>query len=246
MRPKKPDWWRTLPSGVMVPKGQHRSRKRTQQRCRVRVIGNSRSGTAWFTKVLKAAGLDVGHEFVGPDGTVSCYFFIDTPRYPVSPTTSPVGKVAHVGEQYSDYQFDVTLHIVRNPLKCIGSIWSTMQTQHQLWLEEFKVIPEGLKPKFMKSMFTWLAVNKLCEKEADFRFQLEEVSAKWPKICKLLGLPKQRLPRIPVTNKSRGIFLAKSITWRDMQKMAPAKCAEIARMARRYGYKVNENYIRRL
>jgi hypothetical protein len=211
---------------------------------RVRVVGNSRSGTDWFTRVLNAAGLDVGHEYLRKDGTVSCYFFIDTHRYPLSPTTSPPGRIAHVGERYSDYKFDMTLHIVRDPLKCIGSIWSTMQTEHQKWLEEFKVIPTGLKPKLLKSMHTWYEVNRRCERIAEYRFNLEHAKQAWPDIRDSLDIAHEMpMPQIPVSNRSRGIFLAKKLTWRMMVDMDKELATKIAKMASYYGYRVPKGLI---
>lgn len=208
-------------------------------RCRVLVTGNSRSGSTWFCKVLRKAGLDVRHEYMGADGTVSCYFFRRTSRYPFTPSSHPAGKIAHQGERHADFKFDVKIHLVREPLKSIGSIWSTMQTQHQLWLEEFKIIPSGLKPKFLKSMHTWHAVNLECEALCDHRITLEDIrnSYGWPQLCRWLAIPQQPMPDVPPLNKSRGMFLAKIVRWQDMAAMDIELCVKIAKMSRRYGYK---------
>lgn len=216
-----------------------------KQRCKVLVTGNARSGTTWFCKVLRKAGLDVRHEYMGSDGTVSCFFFKRTPRYPFTPSAPPAGKISHQGERHEDYKFDVKIHLVRNPLKSIGSIWGTMFTAYWDWHEEFKVIPKDLKPKFRKSMHAWHNVNLGCEKICKHRIRLEDISKGkgWKDICKWLNLPEQPMPVVPAMNKSHphGMFPARKVTWKDMRKCDTEMAAKIAKMAIRYGYSDTRN-----
>jgi len=205
----------------------------------INVVGNSRSGTTWLSRVFRAAGKDVGHEYVREDGTVSCYFFLDTPWYPFSPSTHPKGLIAHVGERLSDYQFQHRAHLVRDPLKTIGSIWSTIGVEHQEWLEEFDIIPAGLKPKVLKSMHIWYEVNRACERYTKNRFRLEDLvkgKSEWRRLCDMTKLGNVKLPQIPPANRSRGIFKARHVTWQDLEKQDPRLTAKIRKMADRYGY----------
>jgi hypothetical protein len=190
--------------------------------------------------VLRAVGKDVGHEYVRQDGTVSCYFFMDTPRYPISPSTPPKGKIAHVGERLSNYTFKHTAMLVREPLKTIGSIWATIGVEHQRWLEEFGVIEPGIKPKLLKSMHIWQAVNAACERETDDIYRLEKLVAggpEWRRFRKAFDLGRVELPDIPPANKSRGIFLARVVTWKDLMAQDQKLTGAIIKMARRYGYR---------
>lgn len=214
-----------------------------KQKREIRVIGNSRSGTTWLTRVLNAVGKDVGHEYVRSHGTVSCFFFMDTVQYPYSPSTHPKGLIAHVGERLSQYRFENTGMIVRHPLLTIGSIWSTMGVEHQLWLEKYGVIPMGLKPKLLKSMHTWHAVNLACEKVTDRRYQLERLAEEgqhgreWKRFANDFNLGDVPMPDIPRTNKSRGIFLARVVDWPMLAKLDPTLTKLIAKMGKGYGYK---------
>lgn len=203
----------------------------------IRVIGNSRSGTTWLGRVLREIGHDVGHEYVRDGGTVSCFFFIDTPVYPLNPSGHPKGKIAHVGERLSDYRFKHTVMIVRHPLKAIGSIWSTIGIEHQAWLERHRVIPKGLKPKLLKAMHVWYRVNLACERRAEALFRLEDLvrgKREWKRFLRALEVPVVPLPDIPPTNKSRGIFKARVVTWKDLAAQDPELTKEIRAMWRRY------------
>lgn len=204
------------------------------------VVGNSRSGTTWLSRVLRAKSLDVRHEYVGDDGTVSCFFFMDVRWYPFSPSTHPKGKIAHVGERLRQFEFENKFMIVRDPLKTIGSIWSTIGREHQRWLEEFNVIESDIKPKMLKAMHIWYEVNRRCELFAMERFRLESLASggsDWRRMCKLLHMDNV-LPDIPPSNKSRGIFKARKITWKMMREADSELAAKIASMAKRYGYGV--------
>jgi len=207
---------------------------------RVLIVGNSRSGTTYVCRMLKEVGLRVGHEYVLEDGTVSCYFFMDTPKYPLSPSTPPKGLIAHVGQRMRDYEFKHVLHLVRDPLKTIGSIWKTMGTEHQKWLEKHGVIPKDLKPKLRKAMHAWYEVNKRCERLTKNRYRLEDMKDQhvWENMLDDLGLPPFSIPKVPKTakNASRGIFKAKRVTWNDLYDMDPGMCSKIAKMAKRYDY----------
>lgn len=206
----------------------------------LRIVGNSRSGTTWLSRVLRAEGLDVRHEICGKDGTVSCFFFVDWDWYPLSPSTPPKGLIAHQTERLSDYRFEHTWHVVRHPLRTIGSIWSTMGTQHQLWLEDIGLLPGDLKPKLLKSMYAWHRVNLHCERIADWTFRLEDAvrgQEVWRHMMHTLGRETTRRPRIPVTNRSRGIFAAKKVTWSTMRRLDPDLASQIQGMAEHYGYR---------
>ena len=210
-----------------------------KQKRLVLITGNSRSGTTWLSRILRAKDLDVRHEYVGEHGTVSCFFFMDTPWYPFSPSTHPKGLIAHVGERLRQYEFEHRFHLVRDPLRTIGSIWSTIGREHQRWLEEFGVIDPGIKPKMLKAMHIWYEVNRRCTQATDHRFRLEDLvlgEKAWRAMSRMLSTSID-LPTIPPSNKSRGIFLARRVTMKMMRAADPFLAKSICRMAVAYGYK---------
>ena len=78
------------------------------------VVSTPRSGTAWYTRVLRQQGIEVGHEKVGPDGSVSGFFFGAHDWYPY--------KHEYNGERRQDYLFEEVKLLVRNPLNTIPSL----------------------------------------------------------------------------------------------------------------------------
>jgi hypothetical protein len=211
------------------------------------VTGNMRCGTTWLTHALRHIGMDVMHECLGRDGTVSWFFSIDHPWYPQHPNNTPRGRTAHTGEgRRSDYKFEHVVHLVREPLKTLGSMQSIMQRSEQAWLMEAGIIPQDLEgPKLLRMMHAWYNINARVEKDADLRIRLEDMQPRrdvgWGNLMRLLrkqGRPLGGTPRpsIPVKNASRGIFKAKKVTWKQMAELDGTLAANIEKMADRYGY----------
>lgn len=205
----------------------------------VLITGNSRSGTTHMHRMLRKVGLDVGHEYVQKDGTVSCFFFVDHSWYPDKPSERPK---AHQGQRYGDFYFENSYHVVRHPLKCIGSNCSTMGVQHSTWLDDLGLVPyEGQyvrtgRTKLWRMMRMWHEVNLACEKETDWRFRIENVDQVWKRMARELGLGKIDMPVFPPSNRSSGNRKAKVITVGDMNTEDVRLTKSIIRMARRYGY----------
>jgi hypothetical protein len=206
------------------------------------VTGNMRCGTTWLTHALRSIELDVMHECLGADGTVSWFFAVDHPWYPQHPNNTPRGRTAHTGEgRRRDYRFDHVVHLVREPLKTLGSMQSIMQRSEQTWLTEAGFIPEDLEgPKILRMMHVWYNINRSVEKEADLRIRLENLQPRndvgWGNLMRELKFGSTPLPRIPVKNASRGIFKAKKVTWKQMSELDEKLTRSIQSMAVRYGY----------
>lgn len=201
------------------------------------VVGNMRCGTTWLTHALRHIGMDVMHECFGEDGSVSWFFTLDHHWYPAHPNNTPRGRTAHIGEgRRSDYQFDHVVHLVRDPLKTIGSMCSIMQKVEQEWLAEIGIVDMEAKPKLLRMMQAWDGINQKAE-YSDMRISLEAMETKdWARLMKLLGR-KDPYPDIPVKNASRGIFKAKQVTFQQMRDLDPKLTQAILKRARRYGYK---------
>ncbi len=74
-------------------------------------VAHSRSGTAYAAALLLHLGWDVGHEQLGPDGIV-CWAWGAPARHACfSPGPRPPLK-----------DFEHCVHLIRNPLDCIGSV----------------------------------------------------------------------------------------------------------------------------
>lgn len=68
---------------------------------KIAVLGTQRGGTQYTARVLRANGLEVKHEDLGPDGIVCGAFIWGLKNY----------RPSHVG-------FDRVVHLVRDPIEC--------------------------------------------------------------------------------------------------------------------------------
>jgi len=205
------------------------------------VTGNMRCGTTWMTHALRAVGLDCQHECMGEDGTVSWFFAIDAPSYPFNPRNTPKGRTAHVGEgRRSDYRFEHVVHLVRDPLKTLGSMMKIMPRKEQEWLDDNGMLDMGAEPKLLRMMQAWYLINTEVEAIATYRIRLEDVTNRskndWDKFMREIDWPSKGVPSVPVKNASRGIFKATRLIWHDLHELDPVLADKIAEMARRYGY----------
>jgi len=207
---------------------------------RLLVTGTMRVGTTWMTKALWANDIDCQHECMGEDGSVSWFFSIDAPSYPYNPHNAPARRTAHVGEgRRNDYEFGTVVHLIRDPLKTIGSMVSIMTTHEQQWLVDNGVIESmECKPKLLRMMQAWYNQNTEVETIADMRFRLEDLVKKqelWDKLGRSMKT-KLTLPDIGVRNASRGIFKARIFVAQDLVNADKTLANNIFKKARRYGY----------
>lgn len=207
-------------------------------RKKVLVTGCGRSGTKSVCRILNDYGLDVGHEHMRTDGTVSCMFFIDSDWYPDHPWAAPKGLIAHQKERKSQFRFDVTLHQVRHPLKVISSVAAGYDRQHQDWLVYNGVIPEGVRPKLKRAMYIWLEVNKRCEKISKFRYKVEDITTPkvWKVISSMLDIDA-RPPKETIMNKGHGYTKGRVLRWEDIEEVDYDLSKKIRERANSYGYK---------
>jgi hypothetical protein len=182
----------------------------------VAIVGCGRSGTQYMSLVFQQAGLDVGHERMGADGTVDASF---------GPRLDP--------EKY------VVLHQVRQPIKVIANITIARESS---WRRISQYIDLIRKPILRRALQVWIDWNKLNEAKARWTYRIEDIDQAWPKICDEIGIPHcpKALEGIPRNQHTR-VGRYEPTTWEALMKLDPER-VEIARdMARRYGY--TEDYL---
>jgi len=206
------------------------------------VTGNGRSGTTWLAKTFEKADIDCPHEHCGQHGTVSWYFFADSNWHPYHVSHRPVGRVIHVGERRSDFRFDYVVHLIRDPLKVIGSMSRVMSMTDHWYAVDNRA--------YMKEIYTDTTVSRLCKTmhmaygiwsrvlgNCDMTIRLEDVPKKWPTLMSMLGQDRKLpMPELPPTNKSSGIYKANVITYAMMEKEDRPLAKHIARIANRFDY----------
>jgi len=131
---------------------------------KVLITGCGRSGTGYMAKLMQAIGMDVGHEKEGKNGTSDWH---------------------GVGWNWPTLaEYDLILHVVRNPLKVFQSLRGIKQNSWD-YIGEF--LPEiyDVPKKLEKCMLYWLHWNQWAEKVCSpnkygFPLRVEHVNDWYP------------------------------------------------------------------
>jgi hypothetical protein len=133
---------------------------------RLLVIGAPRSGTQFFTGVLKNFGMRVNHERMGEDGIVH------------SGWMPPGGNTRFKGYTREKFSFDRILHLVRHPLLVIDSLsregpgfpnfWEMQEKHSGIHLSDNHTDLEGLA-RF------WIYWTSGAKQQSDYQVRLEDI-----------------------------------------------------------------------
>jgi hypothetical protein len=192
------------------------------------ITGCSRSGTTYISEVLKLSGLDIGHEFVGKDGTSSWFMCIEADHVPWKHRPSSIG-----------FEFDHIFHQVRHPLKVISSV---LGTEHRKAITYFSEnIPEiyAKDPPLVKCAKYWYYWNLYAEQKSEWRYQVEQIDSCLAEMGQRLGivLDKEILTQIPRDTNHRK--QTTNLTWAQLKEEIPADLfSKIQEMSLRYGYSI--------
>lgn len=229
----KPDYLRG--SAALWGVDKHKGRKIRKP---LLVLGTGRSGTTFTAKALKvAAGLEVTHEKVGRDGTVSHYFVTDSDWYPMAPWDGWHQKEKmHVGERRSDFTFDLVVNITRDPRKTIPSMTKVFDsiTWHFYVVNGF--IPEHYRNSTLRAMHLWYNHTIASVGQAQLTFKLEAYAEAWPQFMALLGNDAPYPAHLKPMNKTGGYKKYEPITFADMAKHDAHLAKNIRTLARELGY----------
>lgn len=194
---------------------------------RVLVLAAPRSGTRYFAALLRAAGLDVGHERFGADGCVSSYMVVE------GPITH--GRHAQAGETRADAKPDQVWRLLRHPLDTIGSIASGMHRSWWRWQERFTDVHPEREPAAERAARFWLCWQHRMDRDMEISLTIpvEEAEIHWPEIAQRLAVDSTfpRIDRIGHAPRSERLDLA-HIETSTRQRV-------LAQMAR-HGYQENE------
>jgi len=191
------------------------------------VTGTGRSGTHYTAVVMQKLGLDIPHEEVGKDGTSSW-------KHIVSGTFEVKKKRVHRITEIKSEGFDTILHQVRTPLKVISS----MQTFSSFtWDYMAKFIKLDRKASTIKqAMQAYLYWNRLIEKKAQWRFQIEQLQEVFPEFCNRIGVAPQPFPEIDHSSRDSRTKRYAQLSWKDLNKIDPELTEQLQKMAAEYGY----------
>lgn len=190
---------------------------------KILITGHPRSGTMYIYKILEALNQPV-------------LFEKESPRFTISWKHAQPGVfVNYRGEsQQINHNFDLILHQVRHPLKVIASA-TTLWNSSMAYIAKFVNLPDPLNHRnqtILNCMYSYYYWNRLIEKNANWRYRIENFSYFYRIWCNYLNIPYKPLPQIPKTNTRNHLELS----WNNLYKEHKGLACEIKIMAKRYGY----------
>lgn len=192
------------------------------------VTGCARSGTRYTAYVLRDCGLDVGHEWVFPDGLTSWLMAADCTECPWGAAPS------------ANYTFKHIFHQVRHPLKVMASVY--MNEPPESWEFIYQHVPQikntdSLLVKCAKYWYYW---NLKAEKKAEYTYRVEDIENALLEMSRRLNydLTQANLGMISKQTNTRETPL--ELTWETLEESIPYQLFfDIQMMALRYGYQID-------
>lgn len=189
------------------------------------VTGCSRSGTTFMAEALMASGLDVRHENIGRDGSVSW-------PMAVNDTYSPWGP------PFQEGVYKHIFHQVRDPLKTIASVMATELPRSWDFIQKHIPQIQRTDSLLVKSVKYWIYWNRFAEAKAEMTYRIEDVAQVYAEIGRRIGrkLDPADLSRISTTTNHRYDY-THVYTWDELQEILPIELfIELRDQAIRYGY----------
>jgi hypothetical protein len=192
--------------------------------------------------------LDIRHErpvppngVMGDDGMASWFMAADDPITPSGP--SSLG-----------YEFDVTLHQVRHPLKVIASVAQFILREGQrapdfikrnipefILFDNAKLLLDEKQQLFLRAANYWYHWNLLTEKKANYLVQVENLDSTLPDLCEIVGVDYKPdiTKKIPDNINERRYHIHDEpweIEWDDIKSLDKKLYENVKSLAASYGY----------
>lgn len=193
------------------------------------ITGVGRSGTHHTENALRRKGINVCHEAVCTNGSVSWTYAVVDPGnfYPWEAS----------GYRIASRRFAKIFHQVRHPLKSIASLTTFEALSWSFIGKHTPSVPNlaEIEPPTLRALIHWVTWNRMIEQYADFRYRMEDTPVEF--ICREAGYPLARCYRaINESKVRRAERQHTTLTWAQLEAL-DARYANIAKvMARRYGY----------
>lgn len=198
--------------------------------CLVLITGCGRSGTTYTTNLLRTCGLDIKHEDIGIDGSVSWLMAVDSDYTPHGPGSNGT-------------YFRHTFHQIRNPLDVITSFYININNDFlPAWNYIIAYVPEIKRedPSLVKCAKYWYYWNLKAEQKAEWRYRIEDIEEVLEEMSIRLGvvINKNVLNVVP-KNTNSWHPIEKKITWKELQQvLSEEDFNNIQQLAIKYGYSV--------
>lgn len=193
------------------------------------VTGCGRSGTGYMTEFLRASGLDLLHEHMGNDGSVSWLMASEIDWAPWGPLSK-------------EYKFKHIFHQVRNPLKVIQSFYNVPPRATWEWI--CAVVPQIklTDSDLIKCSKYWYYWNLMAEARAEWTYRIEDFDTAYIEMGKRLGrdLNENVLKSLPKNTNTKGPPV-RVITWAILKDELDNDTFEkVQSLAQLYGYNTTD------
>jgi len=196
------------------------------------VIGTGRCGTTWLARTLQAAGFDIGHEYVGKDGTVSLYFQCDHHWYPYHSWVKDQ-RTVHVGERAGDFDAQYIVNLVRHPLEVARSMAKIFPLTTYEWMSEVGLLDDPyVRPKDLRCLQVTYEMMKNCRDNCDETIRLKDMEKKWLGMLRKAGLEKVDMPVLPAANRGTGFRKSTPMTWYEADKLDSTLAKNLRKLTR--------------
>jgi hypothetical protein len=189
------------------------------------ITGCARSGTTYIAKILQEGGLQVGHEYVGKDGTSSW----DLAARP---------KEGRWKVRLENYRFAHIFHQTRHPLKVISSVYLTEDQDSWDYIRTYVPEIRDNDSHLTKCAKYWYYWNLKAEAMSEWTYRIEEIDNLLGEFERRLGkkIDHSALERIPRNTNTKGTP-PNEFSWEDLQKELDTDLYQkICSLAEKYGY----------
>lgn len=200
-----------------------------KQKKLVLVTGCGRSGTGYMCKFLKASGLNVHHEYMGNDGSVSWLMGADVNWAPWGPLSK-------------DYEFQHIFHQVRNPIKVIQSFYNVPMLATWEWVCSILPQIKESDPLLTKCAKYWVYWNLMVEARAEWTYRIEDFDKCYKEMGQRLKIEfdENVLKSISKKSNTKGPP-TRVITWEILKKELDYDTYnKVVKLAKRYGYPTSD------
>ena len=196
--------------------------------------GSGSSGTNYVAQLLQRNRIAVTHDtYLGRDGIVTnacdgtevwVYAFGRGERRDYVLLKMPVTE------------FERVVHLVRDPLKTIGSVHAKWQRFGRVWRHVTETVPgiQSTDVTLATAARYWLVWNERLHDIATSRVRFEDLLADRAVLGEAIGRPLRRGLDESVLVQSSGV--ASYPTWDELAGLDSGLTTEIAALARLYGY----------
>lgn len=197
----------------------------------------ARCGSVYTRSLFLGCGLQVGHEQPEIDGVVGWQQLIST------------DVLRREAEEMAAGRPIVYLRQTRHPVPAITSMaalyssgeWPTVRDAENPVAYMLTIEAAGIESPLINAIKLYYHLNTVGELETEWHrtYQVEHIDQEWPAIAALCGIPGAELPKPPRDiNTRRGKAHYMELTWADIYAAHGGYATGIARMAARWGYKL--------